>query len=399
VKGKHILVGVTGGIAAYKAADLVSKLAQQGAKVTVVMTTSAQKFVSPLTFASLSAGPVYVEEFDDSGPVRHVSLAREADLVVVAPATANTLGKLAHGLADNLLTTLILAARCPVLVAPAMNAGMWANPAVQANVDLLRRRGVHIVEPEAGHLACGETGAGRLAATEKIIEACSIILGKHRADYQGVRVLVTAGATREPLDPVRFLSNRSTGRMGFAVARAAAARGAEVVLVSGPGDLLPPPGVKLIQIETALEMYQAVLQEFARTDLVVKAAAVSDYRPENFSTRKIKKGTEELHLVLKKNPDILAELGQSKTHQILVGFAAETDNLEEYARRKLEQKNLDLIVANLVGAEDRGFASDNNAVTIFSRRGEKWEYGLMPKLDLAHRILDTAAAIINSRGK
>ncbi|MQL53853.1 bifunctional phosphopantothenoylcysteine decarboxylase/phosphopantothenate--cysteine ligase CoaBC [Desulfofundulus thermobenzoicus] len=392
--GRSVILGVTGGIAAYKTAELASALTRAGAVVHVIMTRAAGEFIRPLTFAALTGQPVHTGIFDPGpgGPIPHIELARRADLVVVAPATANILAKLAHGLADDLLSTTLLAVNCPVVLCPAMNAQMYSHPAVQANLARLREMGLHILEPEDGRLACGVQGRGRMREPAEILEYIQGFFT--RDDLAGLQVLITAGGTREPLDPVRYLSNRSSGKMGYALARAAVQRGARVTLVSAPTSLLPPAGVELVSVETAREMYRAVMERFAEQDVVVKAAAVADYRPVVCAEQKIKKGTDSLILELVRNPDILSELGLRKApRQILVGFAAETEDLEANALQKVEKKNLDLLVANDVTQPGAGFGSDTNIVKMVYPGGHIQPLPLMDKLSLAHRIWDAVVEL------
>ncbi|MBE3588953.1 MAG: bifunctional phosphopantothenoylcysteine decarboxylase/phosphopantothenate--cysteine ligase CoaBC [Thermoanaerobacteraceae bacterium] len=392
--GRSVILGVTGGIAAYKTAELASALTRAGAVVHVIMTRAAGEFIRPLTFAALTGQPVHTGIFDPGpgGPIPHIELARRADLVVVAPATANILAKLAHGLADDLLSTTLLAVNCPVVLCPAMNAQMYSHPAVQANLARLREMGLHILEPEEGRLACGVQGRGRMREPAEILEYIQGFFT--RDDLAGLQVLVTAGGTREPLDPVRYLSNRSSGKMGYALARAAVQRGARVTLVSAPTSLLPPAGVELVSVETAREMYRAVIERFAEQDVVVKAAAVADYRPVVCAEQKIKKGTDSLILELVRNPDILSELGLRKApRQILVGFAAETEDLEANALQKVGKKNLDLLVANDVTQPGAGFGSDTNMVKLVYPGGHIQPLPLMDKLSLAHRIWDAVVEL------
>jgi len=386
MRGKKILIGVTGSIAAYKILDLISLLRREGAQTKVVMTKAAQEFVSPLSLAVMSENQVLSEEFTASSSVEHIQLAKEADLFLIAPATANTIAKLAYGLADNLLTEVALAARAPIVICPAMNTNMYLNQATQDNLLVLKKRGFRIIEPEEGKLACGDEGQGRLAEQEKILQTIEEALTLK--DYEGQKVLLTAGPTREPLDPVRFLSNRSSGKMGYALAEAACYRGAEVTLISGPSNLKPPFGCKIIKVETALEMREAVLDCFPEADVVIKAAAVSDYRPVKKEEKKIKKGAASLELLLVKNPDILEELGRMKTNQILVGFAAETEKVREYAAEKLKEKNLDLIVANEVSRQGIGFEAEDNEVFLVYPDGKITEIPLMSKKEVAFCILD-----------
>jgi len=396
--GKRILLGVTGSIAAYKAVELLRELTRRGAEVRCAMTESATRFVAPLTFQSLSRRPVLTDLYaqDYEGQIAHIAAAGGADLFLVAPATAHTLAKFAHGLADDFLTNLFLAATCPVLLAPAMDAEMWRHPATQANVATLRQRGVQFVGPASGELASGLTGPGRLAEPAEIVGAVEALFARAR-DLAGRSVLVTAGPTYEPLDPVRFVGNRSSGRMGFALAEAAAARGARVLLVTGPTHLTPPPGVECIRVQTTQEMYEAVLARAEGTDAIIKAAAPADYRAAKVAPAKIKKGREILTLELTPTPDILAELARRKGASVLVGFAAETEELVANAREKLRKKNLDLVVANDVGAKDAGFAAETNRVTLVSGDGEIEALPLLSKQEVAHRILDRVARLLVAR--
>ncbi|WP_051650476.1 bifunctional phosphopantothenoylcysteine decarboxylase/phosphopantothenate--cysteine ligase CoaBC [Selenomonas sp. AB3002] len=390
LQGKKIVVGVTGGIAAYKAVEVVSRLKKAGAEVHVMMTREATEFVTELTFREISGHPVAqdmwakVQEYK----VEHIALATLADLMLIVPATANVLAKAATGIADDLLTSTILATKAPLFFAPAMNTGMYENPATKANISVLKDRGIHIIEPASGYLACGVEGKGRLPEPAEIVQEVLDYFFETQS-LQGKKILVTAGGTEEALDPVRFLGNRSTGRMGYAIAEAAVRRGAEVVLVSGPTSIPVPAGVRAIKVRSAREMEQAVLSEYDSVDAVIKSAAVADYRPKEISSQKIKKSDGELTLTLVRNPDILYELGQRKKHQVLVGFAAETNDLETYARKKLEKKNLDFIVANDVSAKDAGFGTDTNRVQIFYRDGREESQPLMSKAKLAGLILDS----------
>ena len=396
--GTRILLGVTGSIAAYKAAALLRELTRRGAEVTCAMTESASRFVAPLTFETLARRPVLTDLYaqDYEGQIAHIAAAGEADLFVVAPATAHTLAKFAHGLADDFVTNLFLAATCPVLLAPAMDAEMWRHPATQANVATLRQRGVQFVGPASGELASGLTGPGRLAEPAEIVGAVEALLARAR-DLAGRRLLVTAGPTYEPLDPVRFVGNRSSGRMGFALAEAAAARGARVVLVTGPTHLAPPAGVECVRVETTQEMYEAVLARAAGADAVIKAAAPADYRATQVAPSKIKKGREVLTLELTPTPDILAELSRRKGASVLVGFAAETEEVVANAREKLRKKNLDLVVANEVGVRDAGFAAETNRVTLVGADGDTESLPLLSKREVAHRILDRVARLLAAR--
>ncbi|MBI2080205.1 MAG: bifunctional phosphopantothenoylcysteine decarboxylase/phosphopantothenate--cysteine ligase CoaBC [candidate division NC10 bacterium] len=398
LEGKRILLGVSGSIAAYKAVELLRELIRRGAEVRCAMTGGAGRFVAPLTFQTLSRKPVLTDLYaqEEGGQIAHIAAAEGADLLVVAPATANTLARFAHGLADDFLTNLYLATRCPVLVAPAMDAEMWRHAATQANVATLRQRGVHFVGPASGELASGLTGPGRLAEPAEIAAAVEAILGRAR-DLAGRYLLMTAGPTYEPLDPVRFVGNRSSGRMGFALAEAAAARGARVTLVSGPTHLAPPAGVECVRVETTQEMYEAVLARAAEADAVIKAAAPADYRPSTVAPAKIKKGREVLSMELTPTPDILGELGRRKGAAVLVGFAAETEDLVANAREKLRKKNLDLVVANEVGAQGAGFGTDTNRVTLIGADGDAESLPLLSKQEVAHRVLDRVARLLAAR--
>ena len=388
LSGKNITVGVTGGIAAFKAAQLVSNLTAAGAVVRVIMTAAAQEFVRPLTFHTLSGRPVYTALFDrGEAPVQHIDLAAGSDLIVVAPATANIIGKIAGGLADDLLSTVVTAAVGPVLICPAMNVHMYQNPLVQQNIEKLKAAGYHFAEPGAGRLACGDVGPGRLAEPEVITDTIETILSRNE-DLRGKTVLVTAGPTVEPLDPVRYLTNRSSGKMGYSIAAAAVSRGARVILVSGPVALPPPAGAELIQVNTAVEMRQAVLAPYPTLDALIMTAAVADYRPKTVAGQKIKKHESQLTLELEKNPDILEELGRLKKTQFLVGFAAETQDLEANAAAKVQRKNLDLLVANDVTKPGAGLGADTNIVKLVFPGGRVVSLPLMYKTALAQRILD-----------
>lgn len=389
--GKQVLLGVSGGIAAYKAPDLVRRLRDQGAEVRVVMTPAAARFVTPLTFQAVSGHPVRDSLWDDAAEAAmgHIELARWADLVLVAPATADFLARLAAGMADDLLTTLCLATAAPLCVAPAMNRLMWANAATQDNVARLQGRGVRVLGPAEGAQACGETGAGRMLEPVEIVAALQGEAAAADGALAGRKVLVTAGPTREALDPVRYLTNRSSGKMGYAVARAALEAGAEVVLVSGPVDLPPPPGARVIRVETAAQMRAAVQGELAATDVFIAAAAVADYRPAQVAERKIKKQADEMQLELLRNPDILAEVAAAQPRPFVVGFAAETDNVEANARKKLEGKRLDMIAANRVGA-DCGFDREDNALRVLWPGGGE-DLGSGAKAGLARRLVELIA--------
>lgn len=382
------LVGITGGIAAYKTAELVRIFAREKKEVRVVMTAAAARFIAPLTFQTLTGHPALLDQFTAAAGerVRHIDLAHSARVFVVAPATANTLGKMAAGIADNLLTTICLAVRCPVILVPSMNEQMYRHPAVQENLARLRDRGCQVMEPAGGELACGSAGKGRMPEPSQIAEFVRGVL--REKDFRGIRALVTAGPTREPLDPVRFISNRSTGLMGYALARALAERGAGVILVSGPTALPCPAGTELIPVETARQMHAAVMKSFDGCDLVIKAAAVADYCPAVAAEQKLKKDGCETVLELQPNPDILEELGRCKGKRILVGFAMETERALERAREKLQRKNLDLIVLNDLNVPGAGFGTLTNQVCLINREGEAEDLPLMSKDLLAHRLLD-----------
>ncbi|HUI74896.1 MAG TPA: bifunctional phosphopantothenoylcysteine decarboxylase/phosphopantothenate--cysteine ligase CoaBC [Candidatus Acidoferrum sp.] len=390
----RITLGVTGGVAAYKAAELVRLLQQEGHTIQVVMTRSAREFVTPLTFAALSGQKVITDLFAEPGgeanlesAIEHITVAQRTDLLLVAPATADILAKFARGIADDFLSTLYLASTAPVVVAPAMNVNMWNHAATQENVATLRARGVKIVNPDEGYLACGMTGAGRLAGQQEIHEAVRDALKLHR-DLDGETLLITSGPTFEDLDPVRYLTNRSSGKMGYAVASAAARRGARVTLISGPTSLETPQGVERVGVRSALEMQRAVKERFADCTIAIFAAAVADYRPAEPMLRKLKRTGEALTLRLEPNPDILAEVAREKGNRLVVGFAAETERVAENARKKLVAKNADLIVANDVTAEGAGFEVDTNVVTLLSRDGRDLPLPKMSKQEVAERILD-----------
>ncbi len=400
LKGKKIVLGVTGGIAVYKAVDLVSRLRKQGAEVRVVMTEHAQKFVTPLTFKEISGNKVAVSMWESNQEfnVEHIALANWADVFVVAPATANIIAKMTYGIADDLLSTTLLAAQAPIVVCPAMNTGMYENPATQENIAKLEQRGVTVMLPAVGMLACGTAGPGRLPEPQQIVDFIKNFIARREGDMRGLKVLVTAAGTREPIDPVRFVGNRSSGKMGYAIAQAAAERGADVLLVTGPSALSIPPNVKACKVETTEEMLEACLKAYDGVDIVIKAAAVADYRPHDVADQKIKKKTDDaLTVVMDKNPDILKELGSRKKHQILVGFAAETQNLLENAREKVVKKNLDMIVANDVTAAGAGFNADTNIVKFLFPDGEVCSLEQMPKTEVAEKLLDTVLRLKNSK--
>lgn len=393
LQGKTVLLGVTGGIACFKAAALASLLKKQGADVQVVMTENATKFVTPLTFEQLTGNKVLVDTFDRNVQynVAHIALADRADFVLIAPATANVIAKLAHGLADDMLTTTVLACRCPKAVAPAMNTNMFENPVTQDNLDRLRHYGWEVIDPASGPLACGATGKGRLPEPEDLVEVCLHALA-HEKDMVGKRMLVTAGPTQEALDPVRYLTNHSSGRMGYAIARAAARRGAQVVLVSGPTVLKKPAYVETVDVVSAQDMYEAVTSRASEMDIIIKAAAVADYRPVSVSDNKIKKMDGDMAIPLERTRDILGALGETKRPgQFLCGFSMETENMVENSRKKLEKKHLDLIAANNVKVAGAGFGVDTNILTLISPDGMK-ALPLLSKDDAADALLDAILA-------
>ena len=387
--GKTVVLGVCGGIAAYKSVEVVSRLVKLGAAVHVIMTAAATQFVTPLTFREISGQPVYTTMWEEPKlwNVEHIALARRADLFVIAPATANMIGKIANGIADDFLSTTVMATTAPVLVVPAMNTEMYLCAATQNNLSILAGRGFQLMTPDSGQLACGTTGIGRLPEPAAIVERIAEQFNQAKS-LQGVRLLVTAGGTREAIDPVRYIGNRSSGKMGYAIAAAAAERGAEVTLVSGPVALAAPAGVTRISVESALEMREAVMSAFSAVDVVVKAAAVADYRPETVAEQKIKKQSSNMTVNLVKNPDILAELGSLKQVQFLVGFAAETQDLATNATEKLRRKNLDMLVANDVTLPGAGFESETNIVKLFYQDGSMEELPQMSKRQLAGILLD-----------
>lgn len=388
LNGKNILVGVTGGIAAYKAADLVSKLKKLDANIQVIMTEAATEFVSPLTFQTLSQNFVYVDMFEEpkTWEVEHISLAEKADLILVAPATANTIGKIANGIADDMLSTVIMATEAKVIFAPAMNSHMYSNPIVEENMNKLSNLGYEFIEPGSGLLACGTYGAGRMAEPLNIIEYVKGYFGPK--DLENQKLVITAGPTIEPLDPVRYMTNFSSGKMGYALAEEAKKRGGDVVLITGPTNLKPPTDIKVVNINTTREMLNAVEKEFNDCQILIKAAAPLDYRPNVVSNSKIKKKNDILEMKFIKNPDISRHFGKIKKSQIMVGFAAETDNIIESAKEKIKRKNFDFIVANDVSKEGAGFKTDTNIVTIIDKDGNIENYPLMQKKKLANIILD-----------
>ncbi len=395
LKGKEVVLGVTGGIAVYKSVELVSRLVKAGANVHVIMTKNATEFVTPLTFETMSRNPVVTDTFarPDKWEVEHIALAKRAELFVIAPVTANVMAKMAAGIADDMLTTTVLATKAPILLAPAMNTGMWTAAATQANLAVLKSRGVQFIGPAGGYLACGDNGAGRMSEPAEIAEAIAQLLNP-KQDLAGLKVMVTAGATRERLDPVRYLTNDSSGKMGFAIAEAAARRGAEVTLVCGAVTAARPEGIPVVQVESTRDLYQAVTERAPQMDVVIQAAAPADYRFAQTWDQKMKKADgEPLTLTLVENPDIAAAVGQMKHEgQILVGFAAETEHLLENAQKKLKKKNLDLIVANDVSKPGAGFNVDTNIATLITSAGAV-EYPLRTKKQLAEDILDTVASL------
>lgn len=394
-ENKTVVLGVCGGIAAYKALEVTSALIKRGIHVKVVMTEAATKFTTPLSFQALSQNPVAVDMFEEpkAWEIRHISLAKEADLLAVLPATANTIGKMAHGIADNLLTSVCLATRAPILIAPAMNTNMYTHAATQENMRILKQRGVHFVSPAEGRLACGDSGIGKLAEVDDIVNEICFLLRPIAHDLKGKRVLVTAGATRESLDPVRFITNHSSGKMGCALANAARLRGADVTLVCGHMDVNPPQGVTVLPVTSAVEMYDAVMAQAEDSDIIIKAAAVGDYRPESKAEQKIKKNAD-MTLKLTKNPDILQELGNRYGgKKLLIGFCMETEDLLKNARKKLEKKHLDLIAANSLTEPGAGFGTDTNAVTLIGKDGRQTRLEIADKLDIAMEILDEAVKI------
>lgn len=394
IDNKNIILGVSGGIAAYKSAELLRLLVKKGANVRVIMTKNTQAFVGAWTFQALSGQAVCTDLFkeSDDASIRHIDWAEKADAVVIAPATANIIGKLANGIADDALSTFMMAVTCPVVICPSMNTHMYQSNAVQRNLATLRSDGHFVIDPESGSLACGTTGPGRLPEPHDILDRTLFYLTPK--DLKDKKILVTAGPTREPIDPVRFISNPSSGKMGFAVARAAEYRGGEVTLITGPSNLLDPNNVAVIRVNTAKEMALAVFENMAHSDIIIKSAAVSDYRPKDHAEQKLKKQKDELVLSLERTQDILKEIGRNKNERILVGFAAETEHLERHAEQKLAEKNLDIIVGNIVGHPDSGFGADTNTVTLFYKDGTKENLPKMPKDDVANLLLDRILKIL-----
>lgn len=397
LKDKTVVIGVSGGIAVYKTLDVVSRLRKLGVNVNVIMTKSATEFVTPLSFQSLSQNYVVCDMFEDpkTWDVEHISLAKRADVFLIAPATANVIGKIANGIADDMLTTTVMATKAKVLIAPAMNTNMYENPILQRNINTLKELGYNFVEPESGRLACGDTGKGKLASPETIVDEVVKLLSKGQ-DLKGKSIIVTAGPTVESIDPMRYITNRSTGKMGYSIAKEAIERGADVTLITGPTNLTPPQNLKkLVKIESAKDMYEAVLENLDENDVVIKSAAVADYKPKNYSNKKIKKSDDDLAIELDRNKDIAQEIGKIKNNKILVGFAAETNDLIENASLKIKKKNLDFIVANDLTKEGAGFGVDTNIVKIIDKEGNITEYPKMKKEEVANIILDKIKELLS----
>ena len=397
LKDKTVVIGVSGGIAVYKTLDVVSRLRKLGVNVNVIMTKSATEFVTPLSFQSLSQNYVVCDMFEDpkTWDVEHISLAKRADVFLIAPATANVIGKIANGIADDMLTTTVMATKAKVLIAPAMNTNMYENPILQRNINTLKELGYNFVEPESGRLACGDTGKGKLASPETIVDEVVKLLSKDQ-DLKGKSIIVTAGPTIESIDPMRYITNRSTGKMGYSIAKEAIERGSDVTLITGPTNLTPPQNLKkLVKIESAKDMYEAVLENLDENDVVIKSAAVADYKPKNYSNKKIKKSDDDLVIELDRNKDIAQEIGKIKNNKILVGFAAETNDLIENAILKIKKKNLDFIVANDLTKEGAGFGVDTNIVKIIDKEGNITEYPKMKKEEVANIILDKIKELLS----
>lgn len=397
LKDKTVVIGVSGGIAVYKTLDVVSRLRKLGVNVNVIMTKSATEFVTPLSFQSLSQNYVVCDMFEDpkTWDVEHISLAKRADVFLIAPATANVIGKIANGIADDMLTTTVMATKAKVLIAPAMNTNMYENPILQRNINTLKELGYNFVEPESGRLACGDTGKGKLASPETIVDEVVKLLSKGQ-DLKGKSIIVTAGPTVESIDPMRYITNRSIGKMGYSIAKEAIERGADVTLITGPTNLTPPQNLKkLVKIESAKDMYEAVLANLDENDVVIKSAAVADYKPKNYSNKKIKKSDDDLVIELDRNKDIAQEIGKIKNNKILVGFAAETNDLIENASLKIKKKNLDFIVANDLTKEGAGFGVDTNIVKIIDKEGNITEYPKMKKEEVANIILDKIKELLS----
>nr|WP_317332534.1 bifunctional phosphopantothenoylcysteine decarboxylase/phosphopantothenate--cysteine ligase CoaBC [uncultured Romboutsia sp.] len=397
LKNKTVVIGVSGGIAVYKTLDVISRLRKLGVNVNVIMTKSATEFVTPLSFQSLSQNYVVCDMFEDpkTWDVEHISLAKRADVFLIAPATANIIGKIANGIADDMLTTTVMATKAKVLIAPAMNTNMYENPILQRNITTLKELGYNFVEPESGRLACGDTGKGKLASPETIVEEVVKLLSKDQ-DLKGKSIIVTAGPTVESIDPMRYITNRSTGKMGYSIAKEAVERGADVTLITGPTKLTPPQNLKkLVKIESAKEMYEAVLENLDENDVIIKSAAVADYKPKHYSNKKIKKSEDDLFIELDRNKDIALEIGKIKEDKILVGFAAETNDLIENANLKIKKKNLDFIVANDLTKEGAGFGVDTNIVKIIDKEGNITDYPKMKKEEVANVILDKIKELLS----
>ena len=397
LKDKTVVIGVSGGIAAYKACDVVSRLKKLNVNVHVIMTKGATEFVTPLTFQSLSQNYVVSDMFEEpkTWDVEHISLAKKADVFLIAPATANVIGKIANGICDDMLTTTVMATTGKVLIAPAMNTNMYKNPILQRNISTLKELGYNFVNPESGRLACGDVGEGKLASPETIVEAVVDLLSNEKKDLEGKKILITAGPTVESIDPVRYLTNRSTGKMGYAIAKIAASRGADVTLVSGPTNIEPPSNIKkLVKVQSAKDMYNAIIDNFDENQVIIKSAAVADYKPKSYCNKKIKKSNDDLVIELDRNKDIAYEIGKIKKDKILVGFAAETNDLIENAKRKVEKKNLDFIVANDLTEEGAGFGTDTNIVKIIDREGNISKYPQMKKDEVAGVILDKVKSLL-----
>lgn len=389
LKGKNIVIGVSGGIAVYKVVDVVSRLKKLNADITVIMTENAAKFVTPLTFRSLALNYVVVDMFEEpkSWNVEHISIAQKADLFLLAPATANVIGKIIGGIADDMLTTVVMATKAPVWIAPAMNTGMYENPIVQRNINELKTLGYNFIEPDSGRLACGDLGIGKLASPERIVETVLEAFDKNK-DLKGKKILITAGPTQEAIDPVRYITNHSSGKMGYSIAKAARDRGADVTLVSGPVNLEKISGIKTIDVISADDMYRAVMDNVESSDIIIKSAAVADYKPSNVSDQKIKKDDDDLSIPLSRTKDIALSIGKVKNNRVFVGFAAETENVIENGKKKIAKKNFDFIVCNDISKAGAGFKSDTNIITIIDKNGKVSSLEKMLKSEVAEVILD-----------